>query len=586
MAYRSFIPTGTSKARRRSFMAQPFKHPTTGRYYIRRKVPPDLRPMLGHEYKRSLKTSDASEAKARFAEQWAQSEAVFALARAQVAGEDVLKPGDAEQLAARWFRTEQGRLWQSGSFTDMLAEGETICTPDGEEHTFYTTLRAAAEHDPDVHWPAVVLPIIERTMRLHSLPMPAEGTPAYSRLFVAFGEHIEHLSKWALRCHEGSPEPDGAGVAVHAPLHVEQKAIAQVPGPHTLRDLFAEYSTRKKLDDGDTRSTRKTLAEFGAGVNDFVELHGNVALHRLTRDLATKHRTALAKLPAKGKGTRGLTAPQLIAKADKEGLPRLSEATIRNRLRALSAILSYGVALGWVQENPIIAGGVGRAAAKAATRRQEGAGRRKHYTEEELTIIFANPSDDARQWKPPRADFGAAWQWLPLLLYYTGARREELAQLKVADVRRDIAAGWFLSILEVDDSDGGRTVKTAGSRRQIPLHPDLIARGFLDYAQGLPASGHLFPKLAPDRRGFYGTNFGKRWAVYLRDVLKLDSPASPSHGFRHTFKTLCRKVGIPEDVHDAITGHVGGSTIARGYGAMPLMRMAEEIRRFPSCPCR
>jgi hypothetical protein len=44
-------------------MAQPFKHPTTGIYYIRRKVPPDLREVLGREYKRSLNTSDNGLAK-------------------------------------------------------------------------------------------------------------------------------------------------------------------------------------------------------------------------------------------------------------------------------------------------------------------------------------------------------------------------------------------------------------------------------------------------------------------------------------------------------------------------------------------
>ncbi|RZL91412.1 MAG: hypothetical protein EOP82_12825, partial [Variovorax sp.] len=31
--------------------------------------------------------------------------------------------------------------------------------------------------------------------------------------------------------------------------------------------------------------------------------------------------------------------------------------------------------------------------------------------------------------------------------------------------------------------------------------------------------------------------------VYLRDVVGLRRPASPAHGFRHTFKTLCREVG-------------------------------------------
>lgn len=110
---------------------------------------------------------------------------------------------------------------------------------------------------------------------------------------------------------------------------------------------------------------------------------------------------------------------------------------------------------------------------------------------------------------------------------------------------------------------------------------DLVERGFLDYAQSAPLGGQLFPKLKPSPVGFYGANFGKRWAAYLREVVGLTTSVSPSHGFRHTFKTLCREVGIPEDVHDAITGHMGAGAVARDYGRMPLKRMADEIRKYP-----
>src|SRR5439155_850133 len=142
--------------------------------------------------------------------------------------------------------------------------------------------------------------------------------------------------------------------------------------------------------------------------------------------------------------------------------------------------------------------------------------------------------------------FGAAWYWLPLLMYYTGGRREELAQLLVSDIKQ--ADGiWCLSILATpDEDDGVRSVKTEGSRRMVPLHSDLATRGLVRYVESLPTGGQLFPLLKPDPKGYFGANFGKRWASYLRTTVRLDSPASPSHGFRHTFKTLCREVRIPE----------------------------------------
>jgi hypothetical protein len=85
-------------------MAQPFAHPQTGIYYLRRKVPDELRQALGREFKRSLKTRERGEAKARFAAAWSESEQAFRAARAQLTGTPSIGAEEAEQLASRWFR--------------------------------------------------------------------------------------------------------------------------------------------------------------------------------------------------------------------------------------------------------------------------------------------------------------------------------------------------------------------------------------------------------------------------------------------------------------------------------------------------
>jgi integrase len=115
----------------------------------------------------------------------------------------------------------------------------------------------------------------------------------------------------------------------------------------------------------------------------------------------------------------------------------------------------------------------------------------------------------------------------------------------------------------------------------IPLHPDVVARGFLEYVKSQPAGGMLFSGLKPCPKGRYSTNFAKRWASYLRNEVGLDSSASPSHGFRHTFKTLSRDAKIQTEVHDAITGHAGEG-VGRTYGETSLKVMAEELARIPS----
>jgi integrase len=572
-------------------MLQPVPHPVSGIYYLRRKVPAALRAALGREYKKSLKTRDPIEARIRFTAALAQSDEAFAHARAQNGGTEVVSRHDAQQIAARWFRAEQERMDQTSTFVGMLAQGSTtsVETSDGMEEVFsYEALGTVASADPDIDWRAVVHSSLGRAMRRERLPIPPKESTAYQGLFSAFEEHLHRLSAWALERQCGEHVPRGMGVAPWAPIDAQRKREANKPGEAgTLRDLFAVYAEDKTLTDGDTRATRRSIKAYSAIVESFIELHGDLPVVEISRAVIAQYRAALAKLPTRGKGIRSLTAARLIEKADREGLPRLTEPTIRNRLRAVSAVLSCGVRLGWAHENPVIASGAGRAAARAATRRQTNLARRNHYSSDELRAIFSSPIYSAAGWSPRKADFGRAWYWLPLLMYYTGARREELAQLVVSDVQHDAHAGWYLGILATADKgdDGMRGVKTVGSRRRIPLHPDLIARGFIGYVRSVPAEGQLFPQLRPDPAGYFGQNFGKRWAVYLREVVKLASPARPSHGFRHAFKTLCREVGIPEDVHDAITGHAGeNGGVARGYGEMPLARMAEEIRRYPPAP--
>ena len=562
-------------------MAQPYRHPSSGKFYIRRKVPADLREALGREFKRSLGTLDPSEAKGRFAAAWSDSEQAFALARAGLRGEDALSQDAIQKLAAQWFGAEVQKLERSKDFVGALAVERSGITDDGEEYTLYSALgESDGAYEDDLT--QAVAASVKDALRRQNLPLPQKDSAAFMQLQAAFRDRLLALSAFALKRQEGDWlfKPD---VQRHDASAVQARSPVAGKRAMKLLDLFDLYAKDKTLTDGDTRSTRKTIADYRSIVRRFIELCGDLAVGQIDRAVILSYRAQLADTPAKGKGIRALNAAQLVQKARTENLPKLGEATIRNRLRAVSAVLSFGVRQGLLQENPVIAGGLGRAAAKAATKKAARTRKVKDYTKDELNLIFTSPIFGPDGWTPPRADFGGAWYWLPLLMFYTGARREELAQLKVSDVRVGEEGVNFLDILDTEDeTDGERGVKTEGSRRVIPLHADLIARGFLDYRDGVPASGQLFPLLKPSPTGYYGANFGKRWAEYLRVTVGLKTTASPSHGFRHTFKTLCREAGIPEDVQDAITGHAGTGRVARAYGRMPLATMARDLVKFPT----
>lgn len=159
--------------------------------------------------------------------------------------------------------------------------------------------------------------------------------------------------------------------------------------------------------------------------------------------------------------------------------------------------------------------------------------------------------------------FGPAEFWLPLIGLYTGARIEEIAQLRINEIRHHPRLGHFFHITdEGEDSE----VKNDSSRRRVPIHQCLVDAGLLEYAAALPEqTGYLFPTLTPDKYLCRSAGYGKEFGTFLRDELKILDRRKVFHSFRHLFKHRCRELGISEDVNDALTGHTSASE-ARSYG--------------------
>ena len=98
---------------------------------------------------------------------------------------------------------------------------------------------------------------------------------------------------------------------------------------------------------------------------------------------------------------------------------------------------------------------------------------------------------------------GEAAFWLPLLGIFSGARLNELAS--VEDVKLDTASGVrFATVIE--DEEAGRGVKTEHSLRAVPVHPELVRIGFLEFVEHVRAAGglsaRLFSPAHPESQGW------------------------------------------------------------------------------------
>jgi integrase len=139
-----------------------------------------------------------------------------------------------------------------------------------------------------------------------------------------------------------------------------------------------------------------------------------------------------------------------------------------------------------------------------------------------------------------------------------------------------------IAYLDINTLNEGKSLKTVGSRRKVPLHSELVRLGFLKYLKGRAREGEgarLFPNLRPDKNGTMTGTWSKWWGRYARQAGITDR-RKVFHSFRHTFKDACRAAEIEEPIFDALQGH-RGTTVSRMYGeGYPLRVLAAAVEKI------
>jgi integrase len=237
--------------------------------------------------------------------------------------------------------------------------------------------------------------------------------------------------------------------------------------------------------------------------------------------------------------------------------------TVEDDLRAAGAVCK------WAVKNLMLPGNPFDGLAPKANRR--GPAPRAPYDDEEAARILT----------AARSEKG--WlRWLPWLLCFTGARISEIVELRRGDVRQE-GGVWLLDVKPTDQRQG----KNATFQRLLPLHPAVIAEGFLDYVAALSAnpSGPLFPSLPPDPHGSRVGPATTRLGRWMRKRLGITDPAkAPAHSWRHRMEDELRKARASAEVQDAITGRHNPRNAGAGYGVGFRGMPAEVLRELEKVP--
>lgn len=269
-----------------------------------------------------------------------------------------------------------------------------------------------------------------------------------------------------------------------------------------------------------------------------------------------------------------ITKADIVAYKDKR-LETVTAGTVQKDLNLLKAIFSNAVSNAKLQTNP--AEGVIAPAEKGKKKP------RITFSLQDLQTIFGSPiyTENHR----PIGGAGEASFWLPLISLFTGARLTEIGQLLTEDIQEEQGIRYFFITTESDSEDGDsdKSLKTASSHRRVPIHPELIRCGFMEYVGTMKEAGHtrLFPAIKSAANRPLTASFSQWFGNYKRKVFVIADARKTFHSFRHTFKDACRVSDINKELHDKLTGHASGNE-GDNYGDdfYPLQPLAKAISKL------
>lgn len=525
-------------------------------------VPRHIRRLLGRtELKISLRTSDARIARLR-------CRSVSALCVQSIASVEAmieLKPADIEKAARAYF------------FERLKGVNELISRarrdPDlDKEFEAADSLEAAqklkdalANHSfDDSVW-------ADAAQALQTVGLAVDKLSLDSRDQIM--EAIVRAQIEQFRIYAARLKGDEAAAKPGDPLFVALQSTAPALGPETsaaqpsgltIKGAVDEYCAQKNGKEW----VQKTYLDNRRVLDLFINVvGGDRPVTSITTSDVKTFRDRLVDLPAHAVKRKIIDEPQfdVHAKIPKD-FQRLSAKTIQKYFALFKSFLT------WLENEEILAKRPGPKVQVAKPSLKEQQDARLSFDAEQLHLLFSSAvysgaKSAARRSTPGTVVIRDAQFWIPLIGLFTGMRLGEIVQLEVLDIGHQ---GEIPFIHVWQGAAGQKTLKTASSKRQIPIHRELIFCGLLDYVERrrkADPKGRLFPEVRLGNMGDPSHAFSKQFGRYL-DAIGLKSRKLTFHSLRHTFKDALMEAEVPESIAKALMGHSDASVHAiYGSGA-------------------
>jgi len=404
--------------------------------------------------------------------------------------------------------------------------------------------------------PVDLLQYYQKTLIRHSLNTKdyKEAKRLRNTFMVEYDIEFEKLRSKSLmheQNHIGTS--DIKKLLISKPNYFVGASIVDDSSGLTIKSLSDFYLARLS-----TAGNQKTIKDFSSTIAVALEYFSSDTLaNSLSRDSARDFMTFASQLPLRfslAKETRDKPLREVVIIADKLGLKRASVPTVNKRVNVISAVFSYALEEGKVRQNPFMN--------MSLKDPKKAKGKRNPMTLNDIKKLFVGLKEQSEDY------------WVTMIAMYQGARQNEILQLRKSDIVFERGA-WLLSF---HDRFENNSMKTESSVRIVPIHKELIERGFVKWITNIRRESRLFPSAS---LGIYG-NYSQTYSKHINAEYRRLGVSNHFHSLRHSFRDACREAEISQDIADYLGGWSGSASVGRSYGALEfsLKHLSKALNRI------
>lgn len=547
--------------------------PRKGRYYLHIRIPKDLLPAYPDKKSpfitRSLNTSVRKEAIARLTAARMKQETEFEARRREMRNGKSsrkiqlsdLSEGQREAIVQRWLQDEEA--WSKKSAREVeVADEDGIIDNLQQELAHFGQELEQREYMDGSRTAAQILE--EKGIE------KSKSAKEFQQLAKLFSKaHYESILRHIQRIQN---EPvTGTGDILFA--SIQNGGSNKDRDIRTFAEVCDEYKTKRA-----ERLKPRSIADMEVQLDILKQLiPAEKAIQTINRAMCKAAAEEIRKIPSNAsKKYPGKSIKAAIELAKRDGQPTLHPKRANTYIDRMKAVFQFACDEEYIETQP---------ANSLTSPINKTRKARLPFTTEQLAKIFTSPlysgcMDDENRYmqkgpnRPRRIRF-----WLSLIALWSGLRLEEICQLFVDDVYSHHKV-HVIAVRPDEDSDE-KGIKTPSGVRLVPVHPELIKLGFLEYVNEMKSRGEkkLFPEISRGADGTLGLKMSKWFGRYL-DNLDLTDKRLTFHSFRHNLAQALKEVGAPDPIANFLSGwRDGGSMYAHYSGGEAISQVYKHLKK-------